>query len=127
MKQFLLFLLFTVLTHFQLMAQDMLLIFNTNLSAGTTVTLPLYGTVNVNVDWGDGNNDTYTSGGDKNHTYASDGIYTVSISGSLTHFGTQYYSNAEKLIEVASFGSIGLTSLHSAFWEASNFDLSPEK
>ncbi|KUG25951.1 chitinase [hydrocarbon metagenome] len=98
----------------------MVLVFNTNLSAGTTVTLPLYGTVNVNVDWGDGNNDNYTTGGDKDHTFSSEGNYTVSISGILTDFGSPYYPNAEKLIEVTSFGSLGLTSLYSAFWGASN-------
>jgi hypothetical protein len=32
----------------------MVLEFNTALSTGTTVAIPLYGTVNVTVDWGDG-------------------------------------------------------------------------
>ena len=41
---------------------QMTLEFNTNLAAGTTITLPLYGTINVTVDWGDlGPTDSYTS------------------------------------------------------------------
>jgi len=35
--------------------EPMVLVFDTNLDDGTTVSLPLYGTVNVTVDWGDGN------------------------------------------------------------------------
>ena len=70
-----------------LMAQ-MTLEFNTTLSSGTTVTLPLYGTVNVPVDWGDSNSEPFTTTGNKDHTYDTDGTYTVSISGSLTQFGS---------------------------------------
>ena len=95
----------------------MTLEFNTNLSAGTTITLPLYGTVNVNVDWGDSQSEPFTTVGDKNHTYASEGTYTVRISGTLTQFGNgiNVYANADKLTKVTNFGSIGLTSLSGAF------------
>ncbi len=106
----------------------MTLQFNTNLSAGTTITLPLYGTVNVTVDWGDGSNtDNYTTTGNKTHTYASEGTYTVSISGSLTQFGhgDNSYTNADKLVKVTSFGSIGLTSLSGAFYGTANLDEVP--
>ena len=52
------------------------------------VTLPLYGTVDVTVDWGDIEpDDDYDSAGDKTHNYALAGTYTVSISGNLTQFG----------------------------------------
>jgi surface protein len=100
----------------------MTLVFNTNLSAGTTITLPLYGTVNVTVDWGDSQPDTYNTNGDKTHTYASEGTYTVSITGTLTQFGNGYneYANADKLAKVTSFGSIGLASLYGAFRGTTN-------
>jgi len=49
---------------------QMVLVFDTNLDDGTTVTLPLDGTVNVTVDWGDGNTEAFTTTGLKNHTYA---------------------------------------------------------
>ena len=108
----------------------MVLEFNTNLSEGKTITLPLYGTVNATVNWGDGNNNTYTVEGLQEHTYAAEGTYTVSISGSLTHFG---YGNAgsipniDKLVRVTSFGNIGLTSLSNAFYGAVNLiELPPQ-
>ena len=121
-------LLFTLLLVFNmgfvftsnLMAQ-MVLEFNTNLSWGTTVTLPLYGTVNVTVDWGDGNSESFVTIGDKSHTYTAEGVYTVSISGALTQFGSgDQYNNAKKLVKVTSFGNLGLTSLNGAFDMASN-------
>ena len=109
---------------------QMVLEFNTNLSEGKTITLPLYGTVNATVNWGDGNNNTYTVEGLQEHTYAAEGTYTVSISGSLTHFG---YGNAgsipniDKLVRVTSFGNIGLTSLSNAFYGAVNLiELPPQ-
>ncbi|MBZ0244190.1 MAG: DUF285 domain-containing protein, partial [Bacteroidales bacterium] len=100
----------------------MTLTFNTNLSAGTTVTLPLRGTVNVTVDWGDGNNENFTTSGNKNHTYGAEGTYNVSISGSLSAYGFEANAgvNASKLTTVSSFGSLGLTSLSGAFRDATN-------
>ncbi|MCK5535653.1 MAG: hypothetical protein KAI79_02440, partial [Bacteroidales bacterium] len=47
--------------------------------ASGTITLPLAGTVNVDVDWGDGNSETVTTADPLNHTYASGGNYTVTI------------------------------------------------
>jgi len=103
--------------------------FNTNLSDGTTITLPLYGTVNVTVDWGDPspNNETFNTTGDKEHTYASEGTYTVKITGTLTQFGksTAACANADKLIKVTSFGDIGLTSLRGAFYGTTNLEQVP--
>ena len=103
---------------------SMILVFNTTLYAytGTTITLPLYGTVNVEVNWGDESSDSYTTTGDKSHTYTSEGTYTVSISGTLTQFGngSDYYDGITKLAKVVSFGSIGLTSLSGAFNASTN-------
>jgi surface protein len=100
----------------------MVLEFNTALSTGTTVAIPLYGTVNVTVDWGDGTTETYTTEGKKNHTYAVDGIYTVNITGTLTRYGFLWFdsSHAEKLVRVTSFGDLGITSLNGAFSFALN-------
>lgn len=122
MKKQLLFILTALMLSWSANAQ-MVLEFNTNLSAGTTITLPLYGTVNVTVDWGDGNSNTYTVEGLQEHTYAAEGTYTVSISGSLTQFGygdAGSIPNIDKLVRVTSFGNIGLTSLYGAFYGATN-------
>ena len=101
-------------------SEPMVLQFNTNKSPGTTVTLPLYGAVDVTVDWGDSNSNKYTIEGNQSHTYAKEGTYTVEISGSLKQFGQYNYPNADKLIKVISFGNIGLNSLDHAFHKAIN-------
>lgn len=104
-------------------AAPMELVFNTTLGEGTTVSLPLLGTVNVNVDWGDGNSNCYTSSGEKSHSYASDGIYTVQISGSLTHFGN--YCKRPFLTSVVSFGDLGIENLNAGFYYAENLTSVP--
>lgn len=122
-RKILLTLLFFV-SAFVLQAQ-MSLEFNTNLSSGTTITLPLYGTVDVIVDWGDGNSEPFTSEGNKDHIYSIDGLYTVTISGTLTHFGADNYPNADKLVKINDFGNIGLTDLSSSCYLAINLTVVP--
>ena len=126
MKKQLLFILAAFMLSWSVSAQ-MVLEFNTTLSAGKTITLPLYGTVNVSVNWGDGKTDTYTTAGNHEHPYTAEGIYTVSISGSLEHFGKYEYPNADKLVKVTSFGDIGLTSLEYAFYGAKNIEKLPSQ
>ncbi|MDY0102309.1 MAG: BspA family leucine-rich repeat surface protein [Lentimicrobium sp.] len=106
---------------------QMVLQFNTNLSDGTTVALPLKGAVNVSVNWGDGTSNNYTTAENHDHTYAAEGTYTVEISGSLEQFGNGSTANPnlDKLIGVTSFGNIGLTSLYGAFKEAINLVQAP--
>ncbi|MCC5923588.1 MAG: BspA family leucine-rich repeat surface protein, partial [Crocinitomicaceae bacterium] len=101
---------------------QMILKYNTSLSPGTTIPLGLYGDftegifLNVNVDWGDGNSDSYNFGDLYYHTYAQEGIYTVTISGDLGRMT----SHSDKLIEVESFGNLGITSLNNSFINATN-------
>ena len=98
--------------------EPMVLVFDTTLATGTTVTVPLDGTVNVEIDWGDGNSEAFTTTGNKTHTYASEGEYTVEISGSLTGFGANV--SRPNLTKCLSFGTLGLTSLFSAFRSCAN-------
>ncbi len=108
---------------------QMVLEFNTKLATDSTITLPLNGTVDVTVNWGDGNEENFNSTGDVNHTYDTSGIYTVTISGTLTWFGKDYwepYANADKLVRVTSFGDLGLTSLTGAFRSAYNLVEAPD-
>ncbi|MFO7842721.1 MAG: BspA family leucine-rich repeat surface protein [Bacteroidales bacterium] len=106
-----------------LKSDAMVLEFNTELGDGTTVTLPLYDNVDVTVDWGDGTTpQAITTEGNHDHTYAAEGTYTVTISGSLAQFGNSWagYDNVEKLTVVINFGNLGLTSLYGAFDGAEN-------
>lgn len=109
---------------------NMQLVFDTTLSAGTTVEIPLNGTVNVSVDWGDGNVEPFTTTGYKTHTYASSGTYTVTISGTLTRYGIDTVGNstyAAKLRKVLSFGRLGITSLAYAFRGCNNLNQLPSR
>ncbi len=92
---------------------------------GTTIELPLSGTVNCTVDWDDGSAiENFTTAGLKPHTFASAGTYTVEISGNLAQFGINNYfstwTGAGYLTQVQSFGDLGLTSLAYAFNNADN-------
>jgi surface protein len=96
---------------------DLVLVFDTALG-DTTVEVPLSGTVDVTIDWGDNTSDVETTAGTKTHTYATGGVYTVRVSGTLTGFGGSV--TRPELIKCLSFGSLGLTSLNSAFRNCAN-------
>ncbi len=73
-----------------------------------TIGLPLNGTVNVTVDWGDGSSNPYVTGGVKTHSYANAGPWTVSVTGAVTHFGTaSANANAAALTAVTAWETSG--------------------
>jgi surface protein len=114
-------------------ATDMVLIFNVQNTGAfpRKVYLPFDGTVNVTVNWGDGENSSYNSRGLIEHTYATTGTKTVIVtrnsqSGTaLGTFGMYKFGNAEGsgdqfvgplpnrgwLTEITSFGNLGITRL----------------
>ena len=94
-------------------------------SPNTSITIPLNGTVNVTVDWGDGSvKQKVTTVGSQKHIYVNIGLYTVTISGSLSHFGSEYDFMADGLgpylLSVENWEGLGLTSLRCAFYQANN-------
>jgi surface protein len=101
----------------------MILEFDTSLG-NLTIELPLAGTVNVLVDWGDSTSDSYTTTGTKTHTYASGGVYQVAITGALTGFGG--FVTRPELTKCLSFGSLKLTSLAQAFRTCANLTVVPD-
>ena len=105
---------------------NIVLVYDTRLSAGTTISVPTEGSVTI--DWGDGTSDSYTSSGYKNHTYSVDDVYIVQISGTVTRLGNSAAptaNNVNKLTECLSFGTVGLTSLDSAFRDCTNLTSVP--
>src|SRR5690606_5101702 len=89
---------------------------NTNLgNAGTDFQLPLYGTGEVTIAWGDGEVEVITDPEAPEHTYENHGEYTIRVLGALTgdpRFGHFYnYTNASAVTGVSSWGELGLTSL----------------
>jgi surface protein len=100
----------------------MVLTFNTALDRENSLWLPLSGG-SVTINWGDGTSSTGVS-----HTYASPGIYKVSISGTATRFGYDrypWYQGLYGITAVSSFGDLGLKDLSSAFATAVNLTSVP--
>ena len=94
----------------------MLLVADTLASGRRTVRLPLRGTVDVTIDWGDGHQSTVTTSGDVGHSFEADGTYAIRISGHLTQFGGGRLGwGALGITSVGSWGELGLTSLSGAF------------
>jgi surface protein len=99
---------------------NLVLVYDTSLEPeNNTVSVPLNGTVNCTIDWGDGSSESHTTTGFKTHTYANPGVYVVQISGTMTQLNYQSSASTEdnkaKLVRCLSFGSVGLTSIASAF------------
>jgi surface protein len=109
--------------------QDFVMTLDTTLSDDNTVVLPLNGTFDVTVNWGDDTSvETFTSDGDTSpsHVYENEGTYIIRISGSLEHFGMDYtidevpWFGVNMVTTVTSFGTLGIESLEGAFWDAEN-------
>jgi hypothetical protein len=88
---------------------------DTNLGEGTTVTLALAGSVNATIDWGDGAIQSVTTAGPHVHDYGTNGVYTVSVTGSVSGYSSGVSPEAAKLIRVDAWGEVGFTSMSSAF------------
>jgi len=109
---------------------NLVMTFNTALATTNpgNVYLPLgdqfgVSTVNATIDWGDGSNtETATTAGIYSHTYASNGIYQVGITGAVSAYGYPFGSGEnEPLVSVDSWDDgLGLTKMFSAFYFANN-------
>ena len=88
-------------------------------TAADTITLPVSGS-GITVDWGDGTPDSAGVSGPTNHTYATPGTYTVTVSGGLERFHLDNHSDAPLLSSIGQWGDIQWTSMAGAFWGASN-------
>lgn len=102
-------------------------VIDTATSDGTTVVLPFRGATDVVVHWGDGSHEVFASAGDATHTYETDGTYRITVEGALEQFGNgaDGYASSEVLVEVTSWGTLGLSSLSGAFAGAVNLTAVP--
>ena len=91
--------------------------------ANETITIP--GTGTYTVDWGDGSMPT-SENGTATHMYATNGTYTVSISGGLTRINLGFggLENSEKLQSIDQWGNMTWSSMKSAFEGASDMTYS---
>lgn len=85
----------------------------TTTTANETVRLPLYGDVNVTVDWGDGSTIQTVTSNNPTHEYSSIGAYTVQITGDFR----QIFSGSTNITKVLDWGDSNalLNNLNNAF------------
>ena len=91
-------------------------------AANQTITINVGNSINsYDIDWGDGTGQTGVTG-NKTHTYASAGRYTVAIGGEFDRFnlGGTSSSNKARLASIDQWGSARWTSMKDAFRGASN-------
>jgi len=110
-------------------------IWNTSLiSSGSSnsnqVRLPLQseGVYNFTVDWGDISTDIITTWNQTNvtHTYASAGVYTITITGMIEGWWFDYWgtgSDRLKILEIQQWGCLQLGNSGSYFYKCSNLEL----
>lgn len=96
----------------------------TTTATDETIYLPLIssGTYSFNVDWGDGSSDTVTVYNEsaKNHTYATAGTYTVTITGTIAGWDFSSLSTSRRnLTKILSWGDLQITD-DRAFYYCSN-------
>lgn len=84
-------------------------------SASDTIVLPM--TAGPTVDWGDGSSDTTNT-----HTYASGGVYTVTIEGAVTTFRFAGAGDRRKILEISNWGGFDVTS-DRTFQNCNNLDI----
>lgn len=114
---------------------------DTTITSGTStannqVQLPLTngGTYNFLVDWGDGTQNIITSWNQPEilHTYATGGVYTITMTGLISEwsFGDALFnllvSDSQKLLSISSWGDLqfGTTAAFLCFYQCTNLDLS---
>ena len=97
---------------------------NPGTSASNEISLPLTntGTYNFTVDWGDSTTDTITTWNqaETTHSYAADGVYTVSIIGIMTEFRFQGSGDKDKLVGVNQWGGITWSDVSGMFEGCTN-------
>lgn len=89
----------------------------------TTITLPLTGTINATIDWGDGSPPQTVTSELPAHTYTgATGIKTVRIEGTFTGWVGYYWPDwsADCLTAVTEWGETGTTDVEAGFYDALN-------
>jgi hypothetical protein len=84
-------------------------------SASDTIVLPM--TAGNTVHWGDGSSDTTNT-----HTYASGGVYTVTIEGAVTTFRFAGAGDRLKILDVSNWGTFDIAN-DRTFQNCSNLDV----
>jgi surface protein len=91
------------------------------ISNTSSIVLPLYGTQAITASWGDGTVSLISSSAqvDRTHSYATPGVYTVSITGTGQGFRFNNGGDRNKLMDIGQWGSIS-GSADAGFYGSSN-------
>ncbi|MBD3228067.1 MAG: BspA family leucine-rich repeat surface protein, partial [Candidatus Lokiarchaeota archaeon] len=96
-------------------------------SAGNQLSLPLVsdGNYDFNVTWGDGSSDTITTWNEPavTHTYASEGEYTLTITGKIIGWRFNNGRDKLKIVEIKQWGCLNLGDSDSYFYGCWNLEL----
>ena len=104
---------------------DFISVWDTTLGDGNpSIILPLVasGNYNFSVNWGDGNTDTITAydQAEVTHTYATGGIYTVTITGTIEGCSFNGVGSCPKLTSITNIGPLKLGNEGLYFYGCSN-------
>lgn len=102
-------------------------VWDTTIAGCTTVTLPVNGTVNVTVEWGDGSAPQTVTAAFPTHTYAAaNKTQRVKVNGTFTTIGGFSGWTPKCLTEISGWGNTGTTSMANAFYLATNLVSVPQ-
>jgi hypothetical protein len=88
--------------------------------AAETITLPITGSVDVTVDWGDGSSPEAFTTDSPSHEYATADTYEIKVTGSSDAFGFNTGGDEDKLISVAGVTGFDASDWSGAFYGANN-------
>jgi surface protein len=99
----------------------------TTTSDGESITLPLPvgGSYNFTVDWGDGQSGTVTTWDDpaRTHAYATAGTHTVTISGTIVGWSFDNGGDRNKIVGISKWGTFNPGNRGGAFRGCENLDI----
>lgn len=106
---------------------------NPNAAYSKAVCLPLYGAVNVTVDWGDGTTETFdqtisTAAAMPKHVYADEGFHYITVTGSAAQLNGNLIPSALRpaIVGILQWGKLGVTTLTRAFYGNTSLKTVPE-
>jgi len=93
-----------------------------------SISLPFEGDLNGEVNWGDGATNSWATGDNPSHTYATAGAFNIAVTGTATQFGNGNltWTGAKCITSVVQWGELGITSLSGALSGATNLTSVPD-
>jgi PKD repeat protein len=98
---------------------------NSGVTANNQIRIPLVSALTYNclIDWGDGVIEPWAVSTNPTHTYATPGIYTVSITGIFPAIRFENGGDRRKIISIEAWGTIAWQTFRAAFWGCSNLQI----